>query len=422
MQKASEKYTRGKIRESSYLLLLLGFFFVPGAYFILIFSALLSLATGAAIFSGIYYLFKELKLESGANIIFVLLFLGTLIGLYAILKGIICSFYRKPDFEPALKIDLNEEPELDSFIRTLCRKMNTKPPQHVIFHSQGKFGVFQGKTWTFDGIVRGRNLLMSVPLLSVLTINELRAILAHEFAHFTGRDTLYASIILPSYISIQTASEEMSRITERTANDLFSILMAIPLTLPNKALRLYLKIFHIIYMKISRTRERRADILSAETCGSESFSKGLTKASGVASYFDEICSDDIMTMLKQEKAFVNYYNEFRNLLDQHPGMLERLSEMHHNEVVDKHDAHPSIQKRLSAIPYEKEQFADFSLARGLIRNIESYEQKLTEYFTQLLSISLQPPSESPSYIACPKCKLENWDGYSKCQKCGTPLH
>lgn len=372
------------IPETPLSLIILALLFVPGVYIVLILSAALTVAIGAGLMAIIYYICAEWLHRIPVGILF-LLGIGILIGIFAVLKGIIQSMWRKPRFEPAILIDINKEPSLNSFIKNLCDLMGTKLPNSIILHSEPTFFVQQGKLDVFNGKAKERVLAIGLPLLSSLTINELRAILSHEFAHFTGRDTLYSSFVLPVYVGTTTASEEMSAVIDSSTESDNAGWMSIPLILPNLALNLYLRLFHFIDMKISRSREKRADMIAALICGSHSFSSGLKKVVGVAGAFQTVSQSHIVDELKEGKAFINYYKVFRDTLPQLSDLVSKYEKNALSEPESIYDSHPTLNSRLGYIPKIAERYNDEALAINLLANLEQYEQTLTENYTQLLA-------------------------------------
>ena len=66
---------------------------------------------------------------------------------------------------------------------------------------------------TLDGVVEGRTLAIGMPLLKELSLQELKAVLAHEFSHFSGNDTLYSVFVAPVYKSLGSAIEDLKTFT-----------------------------------------------------------------------------------------------------------------------------------------------------------------------------------------------------------------
>lgn len=379
------KYKEAPIPETPLFLIILALLFVPGVYIVLILSIAITVAIGGGLIYGIWYICENWLPIIPVGVFF-LLAIGTLIGIFAGLKGAFQSLWRKPGFEPAILIDMNKEPLLTSFISNLCDLMRTKLPNAIILHAQPTFFVQQGKLNVFNGKAKGRVLAIGLPLLCGLTVNELRTILSHEFAHFTGRDTQYSSFVLPVYIGTTTASAEMSAVIEGGSESGRAGCVAVPLILPNLLLSLYLRLFHLINMKISRWREKRADIIAVLTCGSDSFSSGLKRVAGLAGVFQTVSQTHIIDGLKEEKVFINYYSVFRDILPQLDDLASEYEKNALSELENIYNSHPTLNSRLDYIPKIAERYNDKALAISLLANLEEYEKTLTENYTQLLAI------------------------------------
>ena len=92
------------------------------------------------------------------------------------------------DFGPILK--RAEAPPLFDLLAGLARDLGIRPPEEVRLAFLPCCGVV---AWR-----RSRALLLGLPLLSVLDVAELRAILAHEFAHLARGDATWAARLVRS--------------------------------------------------------------------------------------------------------------------------------------------------------------------------------------------------------------------------------
>ena len=362
--------------------------FVPGVYLVLIFSAVVALIIGGGLIGIIYYVFAHIFGRIPVGIL-LLLGLGVLVCFYAVLKGIISTIWRKPKFEPAVLIDLDREPNLKNIITHLCGQMNTKVPKSVIIHALPTFYVQQGSLRVFNGKAKGRTLAIGLPLLYILSTNEFRAILAHEFAHFTGRDTVYSSFVLPVYTGVIAATSQMQSIIESAGedNDNNSIWMSLPLLIPYYFLNTYLNIFHKKNMKLSKEREFRADDISAKTCGYNSFSNGLKKVVAVSGPFQGIYEYQIIETLKEGKVYNNYYSYFGDNIDKMASLFDESLDTALKRSKDELSSHPTLSERLSsAKKYDEKYEINDETANNLIIDLDSYGNILTDNYTHLVAI------------------------------------
>jgi Zn-dependent protease with chaperone function len=411
-----------RIPLTPYLLILLALLFVPGVYLVLLLSAIAP-----------FLMWYGLPEKSGSdNNLQRMIVLGAIISASACLRGIWFTMFRKPRFELALSIDLGREHKLNSFILEICRTLGTKPPDAVILLAEPSFFVQKGKLKILDGVVKKKVLAIGLPLLSVLSLNELRAILVHEFAHFTGNDTLYSSFVLPVYLgtqeSINRLRAEIKSKSENLQGIIVGFFIKIPMFLPLGILYTYLKLFQLLDMKLSRIREKRADVIAALVCGSQTFSDSLKKVVRISRSFFPLSQDQIVDLLKDDKVYINYYSVFRNSLPQIWDSslkfeLEALSEK------DKlFSSHPNLKTRLQYIPYVLENYFDTQLATSLIENLDTYEKTLTERYTEYISIvfskevirrkNLSKPQVA--LIKCPNCFMRTYEG-THCHICGKRL-
>lgn len=369
MRRKKETGNATKLPKLPLLLLIPAVLFVPGLYIVLLSAVALTIVIGGGI---IYMIFLI-----GIIPVFIvaLIGIGVLVGVGAILDGLFRSVFRCKHFEPALLIDISEEPTLSNFIESLCRTMGTKIPDCVLLHFGPTFFVQQGKIDVFNGTAKGRILAIGMPLLGSLTVNEFRAIIAHEFAHFTGRDTLYSSFVSPVYVGTITACEEMDSIISDDEQE--SLLLSIPMLLPYFMLRAYLSLFQIIDAAISRSRETRADSIAAEICGKGIFSDALKKVVRESKAFGVMFSQNIPDELKKG-TYVNYCDAFRTFLLQKSDDLDQIDKEAMTEGRKMYDRHPPLKKRLSYLPDTPDQFTDNRIARELLVNPEQYEQKLSK--------------------------------------------
>jgi heat shock protein HtpX len=129
---------------------------------------------------------------------------------------------------------------------------------------------------------RKRRILgIGLPLLSVLTVSELRAVLAHEFAHYYAGDTRLGPIVYRTRIAMARALENMASIGKYVrwilAQAIYISVMWI--------LRWYWKLFFRLTQLVSRRPEYRADELACYIAGTEAMSTGLKKISASAQHF-----------------------------------------------------------------------------------------------------------------------------------------
>ncbi|HEY3297615.1 MAG TPA: M48 family metallopeptidase [Armatimonadota bacterium] len=388
---AKQPTPRIRVPETPNWLITLALMCVPGVYIVLLLSAALVIGIGGGL---LWMVFKIVAATHRINMPILVLMIGlgcgVAMGTFAVIKGVIGTIWRRPDFQPALIVNPTKEPNLGRFLVQLCSKLGTSMPDCVLLHAEPTFFVTQGKIATFDGIAKGRILAIGLPCLGGLTVNELRSVLSHEFAHFTGKDTTYSSMVLPVYSGTSTAwiSMQDSIASQAESNDsaLMTYSAIIPMLLPRYMLMAYLYIFHLLNMKISRTREFRADAIAVNTCGSRCFEKALVKAHALGGLFADDEANEVIRRIGTDQRIGNRFHAFRSALPHLSAKGSAFAKLAYDRPQDKHDSHPSLKNRVKAMGNVPEQFQDLDQCTTLFTNLESYESMLHKNLAELMSL------------------------------------
>jgi len=367
--------------------LYLSMLFVPGVYLMILLSTILTITIGCGIIFILYFLINKLLGGIGFAIFGVYLLIalpsfGIFIGIISCLMAIISTLFKKKTFEPAIIINSNEHPKLHQLILSLSSQMSAKMPDSIILHMKSNFFVSNGKIRVFNGVAKGRILSISLPLLSIFTVNELRAILAHEFAHFTGRDLIFSRIVLPVYKGAATYLEYMTSIFKYQGYDIGII--SLPMLLPNFLMKQYLKMFHKFNMQLSRIREHRADFIASSICGHESCSEALGKVVSYGNYFDPLIDEEMSEKIIHGFEFTNYFKHFREYLDKYSKYVEETYFEALIEDEDKYSTHPTLLKRMSSIPYIEEKYFDEEQSIELLSDFDGLEINMTQQYNYFI--------------------------------------
>ncbi|MFY3754016.1 M48 family metallopeptidase, partial [Lacticaseibacillus paracasei] len=82
-------------------------------------------------------------------------------------------------------------PELFRFVEGMARRQETALPDTIVVGLTRGFFVTEGhlRLLPEDILVTGRTLYLPAPYLELLDREEVAAIIGHELAHFSGKDT-----------------------------------------------------------------------------------------------------------------------------------------------------------------------------------------------------------------------------------------
>lgn len=366
--------------------------FIPGLYIGLAMSVGLMAAIGAGLVIGFIYVAEWLSLTVSPvfTVIFVLVILA---GIFMALAGIIRALTGNTPFMPALMIDFETEPGLVAFIRDLCGHMDTRMPDSIVLHADANFLIQKGPVRVFNGEARGRVLALGLPVIGFISVNELRAILAHELAHFTGNDAIFSSAVLPVYTKLASAIEKMDRMLGVNPDGTVARrnigCMATPMVLPWLVLGIHWWAFHRFNIRISRLRESRADVVAAFVCGSVSLSSALRKVGGLRRAFQVIFDRDFAGELVNGRSVNNYCSRLRDAIPDLDALITAQEALGMKGSESSVDTHPALEERLRGIPVTAEGFADSRPAAGLLLKIQEYEEQVTRYFSLSLVDALR---------------------------------
>lgn len=360
-----------KMPKTSKLLMLLALISVPATYITMIISSFITL--------GISLWALGIVLQLPRIPVFILIAIGVapLVSLWAAFRAIKAMFFSKPEFQTAVVLKISEKPKLYEAIKEVCAKVKTKIPDTVIFHIEPTFFVTEGKLRTLDGLVKNRTLAISAPLVRQLTINEFKAILAHEFAHFSGNDTVYSRFVVPVYKSVNSAINDIAGINEGNKGD-SNIIKAMNLLLfvPVIFLKIFIMYFATIDNILSRSRELRADWIASSNFGRNNMESGLVKVIQISQHYHSSV---------EELGFSNpnYLDKYEQLLRRDSHKLEEYKQKALLEVEQVFDTHPTLSTRLVSLP-DTNYTSDPHGMEGIIQEILADEKTLSDSYQQLL--------------------------------------
>ncbi|MGC4982150.1 M48 family metallopeptidase [Streptomyces sp. DT193] len=114
-----------------------------------------------------------------------------------ILRGMF-TFLRAGRFGPVdhgVAVDPDDQPELWAQVRAAAEVAGERPPDELYLVDEVNAGV--GEQSRLLGLLPGRRrMILGLPLLAGLTVPRLRAVLAHEFGHYSHRDGRFGALTM----------------------------------------------------------------------------------------------------------------------------------------------------------------------------------------------------------------------------------
>jgi Zn-dependent protease with chaperone function len=313
--------------------------FGPGIHLtLLILSALMILyaALGIAV---IYY--GESTLIGRIHIGIMLgLGLGALFGVYALLHAQFHLLKSVTARELGQKLEPAQHEKIWKFVHDLAASMKAEVPDAIIAGLAPNFYVTEASVICLDGKMTGRTMYVSLPLCRILSVDELKAVLAHELAHYKGLDTQYSQKFYPIYRgSSQAMANIASGFSEKGGAGQLVLLPAFT------TIGYFLDCFSKAEREISRERELAADSEAAKVTSPSSFGSALVKICGFSPIWPAI-KVAIKDALGKGKSFTNVSALFAGaVVDLNPA--EVRNELSEEGPPHPTDTHPRLSDRLS---------------------------------------------------------------------------
>src|SRR5690606_6087716 len=85
-----------------------------------------------------------------------------------------------------------EQPRLALLVQQIAKATNARMPDNIVLGLDPNFFATTAPmhTPTSRRLLTGQTLYLSLPLMRVLSLDEVKAVVGHELAHFSGSDTI----------------------------------------------------------------------------------------------------------------------------------------------------------------------------------------------------------------------------------------
>lgn len=125
--------------------------------------------------------------------------------LFAALGAVVVALWRairaKPEPEPGLIVGPDQAPQLWGTVHELATAVGTRVPDEIRVVPEVNAAVSEDSKLL--GLVGGRRILyVGLPLLQAMSVDQLRAVLAHELGHYSGRDTRFGGVAYRGRLAI----------------------------------------------------------------------------------------------------------------------------------------------------------------------------------------------------------------------------
>ncbi|MHA4846679.1 M48 family metalloprotease [Flavitalea antarctica] len=269
-------------------------------------------------------------------------FLTLMIGLGLIGLGIMVLFFlvkfifavTKYDHSNSIEIKEEEQPVLFAFIRKLSEETHTSFPKKIFISPEVNACVFYDSSFWSMMLPVKKNLQIGLGLVNVLTVSEFKAVVAHEFGHFSQRSMKLGSFVYNVNKVIYNMLYHNSGYGNTlnvwaNIHGLFAIFAALTVRIVRCIQWVLQQMYALInknYMGLSREMEFHADAVAAGVSGSDSLITALRRLDLADASYNMVLSK--YGEFFKEKLVAN------NMYQDHQTVMHLIAKEHRLEIKD----------------------------------------------------------------------------------------
>jgi len=225
--------------------------------------------------------------------------LGALLGAFAMIKAGFSISRRASTSVLGKTVPEEAEPQLWGFVREIAARLGASPPQNIVIGLEPNFYVTSADVVVYPGANKQPNetLYLSLPLMRILSCDELTAVIGHELGHFRGEDTKFSLRFYPIYAGTAQALAALESQSEDGARAL-ALLPAFAI------LSFFMEQFAQAERAIGRHRELEADKAGASVSSGRALATSLLKIGAFSPLWGSIRAA-MVEALNQGKAYTN---------------------------------------------------------------------------------------------------------------------
>jgi Zn-dependent protease with chaperone function len=252
---------------------------------------------------------------------------------------------RRDKFErPGMLLDRKAHPRLFTELESIANALNEPLPREV--YLIGAPNAFVADRGGVMGFGSRRTMGLGLPLLSLLTVSQFRAVLAHEFAHYYGGDTSLGPWVYKTKSSMVRIFENIGSVRQLARVAVLGIMYIVVATLLKWYFIAFLRVIHLI----SRKQEYRADELACLIAGRQNLIDGLQSIHRAAVAWPSYWQNEVAPSLGEGSlpavgdGFLRYLTAPQISAAISEGLATRLQE----EKTKPYDTHPPLRDRIAA--------------------------------------------------------------------------
>ncbi len=236
-------------------------------------------------------------------------------------------------YAPGPLLTADDQPELFRQLESVAEATGQAMPVEV--YAIPEMNAWVAQRGGVMGIGSRRVMGLGVPLMQVLSTQQFRGVLAHEFGHYHGGDTKLGPWIFTTRGAI------IRTVTTLVQSE----------SLLSKPFEWYGKLFLWITQAISRRQEYQADELAAQVAGPQALIDSLKVIHSSAQAFDLYWQNEYVPVLSSgfRAPLADGFQQFYQGEEIQKALQEALAEEIKNGNADPYDSHPALRERIAAL-------------------------------------------------------------------------
>ncbi len=370
-------------------------------FFIISYLILLILAVGLAVLCGFL---GVLLISIKVHWLTLVLGLG-LIGMGLIVVVFLVKFIfkrHKIDRSHLIEIKEADAPLLYQSINEIVRQVETDFPKKIYISHEVNASVFYDSTFLSMIFPIRKNLQIGMALVNSVSKNELKAILAHEFGHFSQRTMKVGSYVYTVNQIIYNMlydNESYGRLINWFAgiSNYFSFFVSFGIKIIEGIQWILRKLYNVVnlqHLKLSREMEFHADAIAVNIMGTKPFTTSMMRLDlannsydNTIRYYEGKIDQNIkpVNIYPQHRFVMNTQAEDANMqfVDGLPNATtDDLYRYNKSKLVIKNQwaSHPSTEDRINAVMAGQYPLGedDGQPATTLFSNIENLQAVVTD--------------------------------------------
>jgi Zn-dependent protease with chaperone function len=245
-----------------------------------------------------------------------------------IMSGLLCLYmvkglfkWRRRQDRTYIEITAADQPRLFAFLRRLCAETGAPLPRRVFLAPDVTAAVFSSESLLCLLFPGRQYLVIGLALVNRLNLSEFKAVLAHEFGHFSQQSTKLGSYV---YVANRIVADVvygrdwlddllsgLRRSDIRVA--VFAWLFTGILWTIRKGLDLLFRSINFAHASLSRQMEYNADLVAVRAAGSDAIVFALARLEAAAEALDQTWADLITAADHRRFSRDLYYHHTRAL-------------------------------------------------------------------------------------------------------------